>query len=153
MLCISLATQSNHLFGFPDLLFPESANFITLLVFLTSCFLRVPNPLPFFLQILVLFASHDQTISNSLPYILWFKLFHADCTLLLTSTSTLPSFCITLPKYLNPLTSGSWLLSIFTLPSDVPFRHKIFSLDLKIFSIGIDNTYRQEIDVRYILQK
>ena len=33
----------------------------------------------------------------------------------------------------NSLSSGSWLLSIFTLLLDVPFSHKIFSLDLNSF--------------------
>ena len=181
----------------------------TFLSSLTFYFLGLPIPLPFFLYILVLFSSHDQTISTSScvfhtsvfypHHILCFFISHVifscesacpsahhfddfwslillvvssrvsarvawlvvlpSCeslfwllvvfchTTLLTSFSysiQIALFCLLphlLPYHFEScsqgtwtlLTSGCWLLSIFMLRSDFPFRHKHTGLDLDIF--------------------
>ena len=61
---------------------------------------------------------------------------HPDCTLLPTSKSTPPSFCITLPRCLNFfLTCKFWELVAQHLHASfryVPFRHNCSALDLDI---------------------
>ena len=100
------------------------------IAWLVVCHLWLVNPS---------FAVDGILLSHSTPDII-FQLFIPDCTLLLTSTSTPPSFCITLPRHLNSLTSGSWLTG--SLPASlrcsiwaqrVSFGHGYIPSSLPVF--------------------